>query len=95
MGLDAAILELNAAVDDALWVDHDLDVGGLHVEQPAGFNDLEPLVHQGCGVNRDLGAHVPIRVSEGLRFGDAFEARRGHGHGTVREAVRMSFSMGL
>ena len=38
LSLNAAILELNAAVDDALWVDHHIDVLGLHVEQPAGLD---------------------------------------------------------
>jgi len=35
--------------------DH-LHLLGRHVEEPAGLDDLETLVHQGGGVDGDLGA---------------------------------------
>ena len=54
--------------------DH-LHLIGRHVEQPARFDDLEPLVHQGGRVDRDLGPHFPRRVLERVLHGHAREPR--------------------
>ena len=40
----------------------DVDAVGRNVEEPAGLDDLEPLVHQRRGVDRDLLTHLPGRV---------------------------------
>ncbi len=52
-------------MDYALRVDDDLDLFVGEVEKPAGLDDLQPLVHQGCRVHGDLRAHTPRRVGEG------------------------------
>lgn len=47
--------------------DH-LNAGWGYVEEPPGFNDLQPLVHHRSRIDRDLWAHRPIRVLQcGLR----------------------------
>jgi hypothetical protein len=57
------------------WID-DLDALGREVEQPAGLDDLERLVHHRRGVDRDLAAHDPVRVRAGLVGRDARERGR-------------------
>src|SRR5215510_13951449 len=47
-------------MNDAFPMDHDLDLGFRNIEEPSGFNDLEPFVHQGGGIDRDFGAHLPV-----------------------------------
>ena len=54
-----------------------LDAVRGHPEEPARLDDLEPLVHEGRGVDRDLAAHVPGRVLERLARGDVAEALAG------------------
>ena len=56
-------------MDDALALDHDLDFFRGQAEQPDGLDELQTLVHQGSGVNGDLGAHVPVGVLEGIGLG--------------------------
>ena len=51
-------------MDDAFPVDHYLDLRFRNVEEPAGLDDFEPLVHEGGGIDRDFGAHLPIGVLE-------------------------------
>src|SRR3990172_11842456 len=59
---------------DALWVDDHVDLSGLQVEEPTGFDDLQSLVHQ-CGrIDGDLFPHDPRRVPKGLLWGDTAEA---------------------
>ena len=43
---------------------------GLEREQVIGLDQLEPLVHQGRRIDRDLGAHRPIGMRHRLRRGD-------------------------
>ena len=56
-------------------MDHDLDALGLEVEKPARLDHLEALVHEACGVDADLAAHGPLRMSDGLLGGDALKIR--------------------
>ena len=53
-------------MDDALRMDHDADLLGLQVEQPARLDHLERLVHHRRRIDRDLAAHHPVRVGAGL-----------------------------
>jgi hypothetical protein len=50
-------------------MDDDLDLIGDEVEQPTRLDDLQPLVHQRSGVDGDLGAHLPRRVSQRVLHG--------------------------
>jgi hypothetical protein len=47
-------------------MDDDLDLLRFQTKQPAGFDDLQGLVHQCRGVDRNLLAHVPGRMLERL-----------------------------
>ena len=51
-------------MNNALPMNHDLDLGLRDIEEPAGFNHFKSLVHQRGGVDRDFRAHFPIRVLE-------------------------------
>ena len=64
-------------MDDALRVNHHLDVGRRCAKQPVRLDHLEALVHQRCRVDRDLAAHAPIRVLAGLFWADAGEVEVG------------------
>ena len=47
LGDDTAVLIFHRRVDDALGVDQDLDLRGIDVEQPAGFDDFQALIDEG------------------------------------------------
>src|SRR5215510_14349140 len=49
----------------------DVDLFRAEAKQPASFDNLEPLVHECSGVDRDLRAHVPGWMTH--RFGDSGE----------------------
>ena len=70
LSLDAAVVELHAAVHDALGMDDHLDLVWVDVKQPLGFNDFQSLVHEGGAVDGDFGTHVPVGVLEGIGLGD-------------------------
>ena len=69
-GLACAIVAPSAKVDhrvdDRLRVHHDVDVGVGDVEEQVRLDQLEALVDQRRGVDRDHRAHVPGRVGERL-----------------------------
>ncbi|MEY5016377.1 MAG: hypothetical protein RIS92_2735 [Verrucomicrobiota bacterium] len=60
-------------MDDALWVDHDVDAVHFNLEQPACLDHFEAFVEQGGRVDGDFAAHGPRGVAEGLGWGDAGE----------------------
>src|SRR5271170_7349436 len=64
-------------MDGGLRVDCDADLGGRKVEEAAGFDDFEALVHHGGGVDGDALAHDPGGVFEGLGGGYAVEVGQG------------------
>ena len=64
--LDRAVLEFDHRVHDRLRVQHHVDPFGGHVEEPAGLDDLETLVHERRGVDGDLGAHRPLGMAQRL-----------------------------
>ena len=52
---------------------------GTKLKKMMRFNDFEPLVHQGCRIDRDLRPHRPVGMLEGLLDGrtpDGFRACR-------------------
>ena len=61
---------LDHRVHDRLRVDHHLDRVVGDPEELVGLDDLEALVHQGRGVDGDLGSHRPGRVGERLSHAD-------------------------
>ena len=66
LGLQRAVDEPDGRVDDALRVDDDLDGVVVDIVQPVRLDDLQALVGEGRRVDRDLGAHRPGRVAQGL-----------------------------
>ena len=75
LGLQRAVDEEDGRVDDALRVDHDLDRVVVDIVQPVRLDDLQALVRERRRVDRDLGAHRPGRVAQGLLGGDRGELR--------------------
>src|SRR5690606_6469582 len=68
-----AVAELHQGVDDRAGVHDDLDAVEPDAEQLVGLDHLQALVHQGGGIDGDLGAHHPRGVLEGIRLGDGDE----------------------
>ena len=64
--LDRAVFELDHRVYHRLRVDQHRDSFGRHPEEPAGFDHFESLVDERRRIDRDLGSHAPLRVSQGL-----------------------------
>ena len=88
--LEGAVDELDQGMDEALRMDEHIDLLVVQIVQPACLDHLQALVGERCRVDRDLGAHRPVGVSERLVRGrrrDAFRwpvaertARRGEDH---------------
>jgi hypothetical protein len=86
---DAAVPPLDQRMDDRLRVDDDGDLLGADVEEPAGLDQLEPLVDQGRGFLRreredvagatDRQATHLVRHQAGLLRGDARGAQNRFG----------------
>ena len=73
LGNDAMVNIFHHGVDHALAVDDDLHLVGRHTEEMHRLDDLEALVHEGGGIHRDLGAHLPGGVSQGHGLGDGLQ----------------------
>ena len=72
-----AVAEPHERVDDRRRVHDDLDRVVRHAEQPVRLDQLEALVRERRGVDRDLRPHRPGRMGERLLRGDAAEIRAG------------------
>ena len=66
LGDDGAIDIFHHGMDDALRMDLDSDLFNGHIEKPVGLDHLQPLVHQGGGVDGDLLPHLPVGMVEGI-----------------------------
>ena len=64
---DESISVFYQRMDDALAVDQHFDLRLRNIEEPPGFDDLQPLVHQGGRVDGDLGTHGPVGMLQGVR----------------------------
>ncbi len=64
---DAAVGEDDETVCNRLRMNDDAHAFCRNAEQPAGFDDFQPLVHHGGGVDRVLRTHAPRRMCERLR----------------------------
>ena len=80
--LQRAVDEQDGGVDDALRMHDDVDGVVADIVQPVGLDDLQALVGERRGVDRDLGSHGPGRVPQGLRRGDGGELRPASRRGT-------------
>ena len=86
LGDRRAVGELHHRVDHGLRVHDDLDVVVVDPEQLVGLDDLEPLVHQRAGVDRDLRTHRPRRMGQSLVDRDRRRGRPVSARGTVRRS---------
>ena len=77
LGERRAVDELDHRVDHRLRVDDDLDPVERDVEEQVRLDDLQALVDQGGGVDRDDRAHVPGRVRQRLLGRDVAQLARG------------------
>ena len=57
----------------ALTVNNYLYLVGTKVEKPLCLDELQPLVHESCGVDSDLVAHIPVRMMKRLFLCDVFQ----------------------
>ena len=75
LGEQGAIGEFHHGVDQALRMDDDFDPVFGDVEEVMGLDDLQALVHQGRRIDRDLRAHPPGGVGEGVVDGGPLAMR--------------------
>ena len=61
------VRKLHRRVQNALRVHQHLDLICRHIEQPPRLDDLQTFVHHGRRIDRDLRAHVPVRMAQRLR----------------------------
>ena len=59
-------------------MNEDIYLGYLQAKQPFGLNNLEALIHHGCRIYRDLGAHAPVGMPERLGSGYLAHLIKGH-----------------
>ena len=78
LSLERPVAEEDGRVDERLGVDDHVDPVVGHAVEPVGLHDLEPLVGQRRGVDRDLRAHRPGRMAQrrcGSDRGERLERR--------------------
>ncbi len=76
MGEQGSVDQADQRVHERLRMDDHFDALVRQVEQMMGFDDLEPFVHEGGGVDRDLLPHGPGGMGQGLLPGDRGQVRR-------------------
>ena len=60
------IFKLYHRMDNALWLDNNLNMIQIHIKQPSGFHNLQTFIDQGCRIYCDLLSHYPVRVLQGI-----------------------------
>ena len=65
-------------MDDALPLDNNLDLILGQSEQPDCLNQFQALVHQRSRVDGDLGAHIPVGMTQRVLLGLAPQLPGGH-----------------
>ena len=54
-------------------MDKHLDAVGLNSEEPPCLHHLKALIHQCCGVDGDLGSHLPRGMAQGISCCNALQ----------------------
>ena len=57
-------------MNNALGMNHDVDVVIIYAKQIVRFNHFQAFVHQGCGINGDFPAHGPVGMLERVGHGN-------------------------
>ena len=73
--VSGTVAPLHQPVNDGLGMDQNVQALRLEIEQVVSLDQFEALVHQGGGVDVDLGAHGPDRMSRSLRWASAIAMR--------------------
>ena len=66
LGNDGGIGRFHHGVDDALGMDHYVDVVVVRPEEVVRFDDFQTLVHQRRRIDRDLASHAPVGMLQGV-----------------------------
>src|SRR6266700_8167347 len=64
--LDGAIDKLYHRMHDTFGMDDHLNTLIGDIEEPIGFNHLQPFVHEGRAINGNLWSHTPGRMRQRL-----------------------------
>ena len=64
---DCAILIFHRGMDNALRMHQNLNLIYIYIKQPFRLHHFQALIHQRCRINRNLLAHVPVRVRQCIR----------------------------
>ena len=76
LGDNGAILIFHHGVNDALGMHEHLDLRGIHVKEPLGFDHFKSLVDEGGRVDGDLLAHGPGGVAKSVLRSYVFQILR-------------------
>ena len=85
LGHDRSVFQLDKGVNYGLRMHCRCYSVHRHIVEVAGFDDLQPLVHERGGINGDFRTHAPVRMSEGMlgahgaQFLPCFAAERAAG----------------
>ena len=66
LSLYRSIGKLHGTMHDALRMNQHLYLLGRNAKEPLCLCHLKTLVHQGCGIDGNLGTHIPGRMLEGI-----------------------------
>ena len=66
MAQNGAVGEFHQRVHDRLRMDQNVQLVIADAEKNAGFYQLQPLVHQGRGIDGDFRAHLPGGMAQGV-----------------------------
>lgn len=53
-------------MDDTLWMNDNVNIVVVNTKQVVSLNDLQTLVHESGRVHRDLAAHAPVGMLQGI-----------------------------
>ena len=76
MGQDITVRKFDQAVNNALGVNHDVNLLRAQIEEPHRLHNLQALVHQRRRIDGDLAPHLPRRVPQRIRGRDRFQLGR-------------------
>ena len=76
LGQHGGIRQFDHRMDDALGMNHDLDMVVIKAKQVMGLNHFQPFIHQGSGIHSDLATHAPVGMAGGIGHGGVLQISR-------------------